>query len=237
MASDVDKLFELLDRWRHLPNYQLERRTDIFFGLYLPELLANRYEQPIAGVVPEFPVKRDLIWPSHPTNKSVKVDYVAFADDRTRCYFVELKTDVASRRDAQDHYLERCGELGLAAILDGLTSIVKASSAHQKYFHLLSELADLGCLDLPPELAEFLFPQARPGLRKLQDQIEICADPGEFELEVVYIQPLVPEDGSDNVIGFEEMASWLDGKDEMARVFAQYLRRWTRPAGALRADV
>ena len=237
MANDVDTLFELLDRWRHLPNYQLERRADIFFGLYLPELLANRFGQPIAGVVPEFPVKRDLIWPSHPTNKSVKVDYVALAEDRRRCYFVELKTDAASRRDTQDHYLERCGELGFTAILDGLISIVKASSAHQKYFHLLSKLAELGCLNLPPELAEFVFPQARRGLREVQDQIETCVDPGEFELEVVYIQPLSPENDSDNVIGFEEMASWLDGKDEMAQVFAEYLRRWTVPAGTVTAGI
>lgn len=237
MANDVDTLFELLDRWRHLPNYQLERRADIFFGLYLPELLADRFEQSIAGVVPEFPVKRDLIWPSHPTNKSVKVDYVALSEDRRRCYFVELKTDASSRRNAQDHYLEKCGELGFTAILDGLTSIVKASSAHQKYFHLLSKLAELGCLNLPPELGEFVFPQARPGLRKLQEQIEICVEPGEFELEVVYVQPIVPEDGAVNVIGFEEMALWLEGCDEMARVFAEYLRRWTTPAGALTTDV
>ena len=233
MARDVNALFELLDRWRHLPNYQLERRADIFFGLYLPKLLGDRFDVSIQGVVPEFPIKRDLIWPSHPTNKSVKVDYVALSKDRGRCFFVELKTDVESRREAQDHYLETCRELGFVTILDGLLSIVKASSAHQKYFHLLSELAGQNCLNLPPELAEFIFPQARPGLRKLQEQIEVCVERGEFEIEVVYIQPIVPQDNPDRVIGFEEMASWLEGKDEIAQVFAEYLRRWTRPAGAL----
>ena len=150
---------------------------------------------------------------------------------------MELKTDVASRRDAQDHYLEKCEELGLITILDGLTSIVKATSAHQKYFHLLSNLTELGCLSLPPELAESVYPQARSGLRKLQDQIEICVDPGEFELEVVYIQPIAPENGMENVIGFEEMASWLEGRDDMAQVFAEYLRRWTTPAGEVTTDL
>ena len=35
MNNHVNILFERLENWRHLPNYQLERRTDIFFSLYL----------------------------------------------------------------------------------------------------------------------------------------------------------------------------------------------------------
>ncbi len=233
MTSDVHALFELLDQWRHLPNYQLERRADIFFGRYLPEFLGDRFGVSIGSVVPEFPVKRDLIWPSHPTNTSVKIDYVALSEDRMRCFFVELKTDVDSRRQAQDHYLETCKAIGFAPILDGLTAIVKASSAHQKYFHLLSGLAAQDCLRLPPELAEFIFPRARRGLRNLQDQIEVCVEPGEFDIDVVYIQPTAAKDGPDNVIGFEEMAAWLQGQDALAQIFAQYLRRWTTPAGAM----
>ena len=160
MTSDVNALVEHLDRWRHLPNYQLERRADIFFGLYL----------------------------ARTARRPVRVIHI---------------------------------------------SIVKASSAHQKYFHLLSELTQHDCLRLPPELAEFIFPQARPGLRNLQDQITVCVQPGEFEIDVIYIQPTAPQDNPDRVIGFEEMASWLEGRDRMAQSFAEYLRRWTTPAGAL----
>ncbi len=39
----VDSLFDRLDAWRHLPNYQLERRADIFFSLYLAEALEEKY--------------------------------------------------------------------------------------------------------------------------------------------------------------------------------------------------
>ena len=35
----IDRIFDLLDGWRHLPAYQLERRADIFFGLFLPDVL------------------------------------------------------------------------------------------------------------------------------------------------------------------------------------------------------
>ena len=38
----LEELFARLDDWRHLPAYQLERRADIFFSLYLPDVLARR---------------------------------------------------------------------------------------------------------------------------------------------------------------------------------------------------
>lgn len=37
--KQIDTLFNRMDAWRHLPNYQLERRADLFFSLYLPEVL------------------------------------------------------------------------------------------------------------------------------------------------------------------------------------------------------
>ena len=39
----IDRLFDRMDRWRHLPSYQLERRADLFFSLYLPEVLQKRF--------------------------------------------------------------------------------------------------------------------------------------------------------------------------------------------------
>jgi len=73
-------IFANLDRWRHLPAYQLERRVDIFFSVYLKALLEE-----VTGValeeelLPELPIKRDLIWPELAGHSSVKVDYALFA--------------------------------------------------------------------------------------------------------------------------------------------------------------
>ena len=36
---DLDALFDLLDRWRHLPSYRLEPRADVVFGLFLTRAL------------------------------------------------------------------------------------------------------------------------------------------------------------------------------------------------------
>jgi hypothetical protein len=100
-VDPLDVVFRHLDHWRHLPAYQLERRADIFFSVYLKSVIEEVAEVALEDeIIPELPLKGDLIWPELPTNKSVKVDYALFAKDRSRVFFVELKTDSASRRDA-----------------------------------------------------------------------------------------------------------------------------------------
>ena len=60
----LDALFRNLDTWRHLPNYQLERRADIFFSIYLKGVAEEFTGADLDEVViPELPLKRDLIWP------------------------------------------------------------------------------------------------------------------------------------------------------------------------------
>ena len=54
----ITDLFDRLDAWRHFPNYQLERRADIFFALYLPEVLESTLGIAInPRLAPEFPVR------------------------------------------------------------------------------------------------------------------------------------------------------------------------------------
>jgi hypothetical protein len=43
MSEPIQQLFENLDSWRHLPAYQLERRADVFFSVYLHPMLAERF--------------------------------------------------------------------------------------------------------------------------------------------------------------------------------------------------
>ena len=52
----IDTLFDRMDAWRHLPSYQLERRADLFFSLYLPEVLEARADpDPLLFGVERFP--------------------------------------------------------------------------------------------------------------------------------------------------------------------------------------
>jgi hypothetical protein len=184
------------------------------------------------GLVPEFPVNKSALSEETEYNRSVKVDYAAFAADRSRCLFVELKTDQASRRTAQDEYLERSKDVGLGRILEGLVDIVRATSAHQKYYHLLEKLEEVGLLELPDGLADYVFPDATRGLRELQTDIEVTVDPHEFDIEVVYLQPRTTGETDHRVIDFAEMADWLEGRGALAETFAESLVRWRQEAGS-----
>lgn len=62
----IDKLFKHLDNWRHLPAYQLERRADIFFGIYLQEILKKKFNEDIDFIVPEFPVRLGNVYKDKP---------------------------------------------------------------------------------------------------------------------------------------------------------------------------
>ncbi len=58
----IDKLFLQMDNWRHLPSYQFERRVEIFFSLYLPEVIKTELDFEVKEpMIPEFPVKLNLI--------------------------------------------------------------------------------------------------------------------------------------------------------------------------------
>jgi len=226
----IDTVFTLLDRWRHFPAYQLERRADVFFAAYLREVLEGETSVPLHQIIiPELPIKRDLIWPNHPTSKSVKLDYALFAADLSTAYFIELKTDVGSRRSSQDEYLERAKQLGFKKLVEGIRSIVLATTAHQKYHHLTSALAELGFLSLPPDLQDFLYPQPRPGLTERLRAI-VVADINPT-IDVRYLQPLSTE--GDSCIDFETFATYVDCHDDpLSALFARHLRRWTTAAGS-----
>jgi len=59
-GNQIASLFNRLDAWRHLPAYQLERRADIFFGLFLPDALNHHLRSRGISinprVIPEFPL-------------------------------------------------------------------------------------------------------------------------------------------------------------------------------------
>lgn len=231
--SLIDSIFDQLNRWRHFPAYQLERRADIFFSIYLAEVVAAFTGVPVSPrLIPELPIKRDLIWPDRPSSQSVKVDYCLFAEDRSQAFFIELKTDTSSRREEQDYYLEKIRELGFRRVVEGIKQIVLDTQSHQKYAHLLAELSHHGCLRFPTELMAHLYPKARRGFRACQRDIEVLVGDDDFAIEVIYVQP---EAGSGRCIDFETFAGFVERHDDHpSHVFAAHLRQWTVPAGSVR---
>ena len=73
--KQIDTLFNRMDAWRHFPNYQLERRADIFFALYLPEVLEAKLGFAVRPeLAPEFPVR--IGTPIKPGTAREKKSYV-----------------------------------------------------------------------------------------------------------------------------------------------------------------
>ena len=219
---EVASIFGLLDKWRHLPAYQLERRADIFFALFLPDVLNRHLSQRGIAIdprlVPEFPLKR------REDNGSKKADYLALSTDHEHAFLIELKTDSASLDKDQFHYLEDAVHRGMHELLRDLKCIVKATEACKrgKYFHLLKALSDLGLIRLPPSLKKRIFSPSRGPYKRIVDEIKIVSVPD--SLEIIYVLPTATA-GFEG-IDFGTFAETIEDWGEIGRVFAHYLRSW-----------
>lgn len=222
-----DKIFEIfnkLDKWRHLPNYQLERRADIFFSLYLKEVIEEIYQVSLKNhVIPEFPVRIGTINSHSDINKSYKIDYVLISEDVENIFFVELKTDIGSRRKKQDTYLVAVQEAGLKKLLEGLKDIFRATSAKRKYYHLFTLLEEIGLVKIPSELHQIVSSNTLVGINKVIERIEV------FDIHshchIVYIQPSGEGEG---VVNFEKFGEIINKySDELTKCFRKSLQNWS----------
>jgi hypothetical protein len=232
----VDRVFDLLDDWRHLPDYQLERRADVFFADCLPAFLSWRLKLDIrSSLIPEFPVRIGTIYPTIPGNQSCKVDYLALDAAGRNAVFIELKTDSSSRREKQDEYLQAAKAVGLPALLDGVLKIVCASDHKHKYCCLLRLLEKHALIALPPDLDSALASaQYASAVDACMPRVKIVAQ--NSSIRVCYLQPYA---SSPDEIGFEELASWLEEQDgSFYARFANSLRKWAalRPGQSAHPD-
>jgi len=203
----IDNLFNLLDDWRHLPAYQLERRSDIFFAIYLSDILKSKFHQDIEYLIPEFPVRIATIY-RHGTfpnpNLSFKIDYVAVCNKTRKVYLIELKTDDGSRREKQDKYLNGAKDINIPDLIDGVLEIYKVTNSKKKYENLLSHLSEIGWVNM----------------QTLKNTSSI------YDIEIIYLQP--NSDNSDKtIISFEEIANILEDKqDELSKRFIKSIKEW-----------
>ena len=185
----IKTLFDRLDSWRHLPNYQLERRADVFFSLYLQHVLQSRLGFEISPVIiPEFPVRIGTIYPHIDIDKSYKVDYACFSADKKTVVFVELKTEGQSRRKSQDKYLLASCAIDFSALIEGVIKIFQATQSKHKYFYLLSELAHAGFLTIPAEMCEAIQNDRLLDIRVIVDNIRILKCPQKSKINLYTAQ-------------------------------------------------
>lgn len=207
----VERIFQNLTLWRNLPKYQLERRADMFFGLYVKDIVKH-----FAGsedlefsdiIIPEFPIRKKPKNNEETTRRTVNVDYVIFSIDRITknkiAYFVELKTDMRSRNDVQDNYLNEVNE--------------------KDFLHFAEDLMDISSGSKQPDKYEFLFNCLK------QSGVIHPSHSGKVTIKVVYIQP---EKDDKDCITFHQISEWLNKQHgEFPKLFGHYLCLWTKKAG------
>ncbi len=227
--KQIETVFDHLDAWRHLPSYQLERRADIFFSLYLPEALERKLGCPMyPDVLPEFPLRIGTLDPVNSNlrldNRSYKADYLAFSNSFDKAVLVELKTDELSRKLKQDEYLLKAREVGLTKLLEGVRELFKKTKSTMKYLHLIEQLGKMGLLRIP------FCPTDCEKIKDSACEIEIVSRA--TTLDVLYIQPNADSDES-NMINFHDFAEIVRKHDDpLSRRFAGSLKEWaTKAAG------
>lgn len=224
--KQIDDIFRRMDTWRDLPDYQLERRADIFFSLYLPEVLGAKVGCPVKDIIiPEFPVRKGIVDEDNPgDNHSYKIDYVALSKDAKIAILVELKTEMKSRRSKQDRVLDAAREVGICSLVGGVCELFRATSsdAKRKYYVLLEQIKEMGLVRIPDQLREIMSRSSLHGVTHASRQIEIIED--SIETVVVYIQP---KGNGPDTISFEDfLATVRKHDDPISKRFAQSLERW-----------
>lgn len=203
----IKKLFDLLDDWRHLPAYQLERRSDIFFAIHLDQIIEKILRVKIDFVIPEFPVRVGDVSKTHPElNKSFKIDYLVYSKSEKKVYLIELKTDQRSRRENQDWYLERASKLKVIGLVSGLLKIYQVTNQKVKYNHLLEKIELMGWIKRDNE-----------SIKNLNIDIEPI---------IIYIQPIKNEN-EESIISFDDIIKALsETNDALTKRFIESLEKW-----------
>lgn len=229
----IDNIFDRMDLWRHFPSYQLERRADLYFALYLPEVLSHYLPMPIKkDVIPEFPIRIGTIEDGTDGDQSYKVDYLALSEDGQTAILVELKTEMRSLNDKQKNYLMAASAMPFYKLLEGIKKIFKATTFKRKYYYLLEHLETLGQLTIPQKMKTIIARQKIQGITNEADSIRVAKNMA--KPEVVFIQPVEPEkENLGTTITFEQFRSVVaKHSDPISQRFARSLEEWENvPSG------
>jgi hypothetical protein len=205
--TTINNLFDILDDWRNLPAYQLERRADIFFAIHLEDIIQKVLGTKIDLIIPEFPVRIGEISNKHSdSNQSFKIDYLTYSKAENKVYLIELKTDQKSRRKEQDKYLKDAARIKIKGLVNGLLKIYNATNEKGKYNYLLDEIEKIDWIERD---------------NKTINNLNIDIEPS-----IIYILPS-NEKNEESIISFDNIIHALsDSNNMLTKRFLVSLDRW-----------
>jgi hypothetical protein len=199
-------IFERLSDWKRLPNYQLERRLDIFISMYVKELLEEKLWPLSEVIIPEFPISRKTLGETIGINQTVKVDYVLFPKDfKNPIIFLELKTDNGSVRDGQINYLVKSKAAGIETILNDWIEVYNKSASKRKYKYLFEKLDESG-------LTKTIWEEGKRANQNPKPKLNLLYKPN---IKLAILAPDHPT-GLDNftTFNFKELINLLSKKND-----------------------
>ncbi len=237
--SVVNLIFDRLSEWRYLPDYQLERRADVFFACYLPDILKNGNQSIQKTIIPEFPIRKGTLG-LNPENQSFKIDYLAATEDLTKIFFIELKTEAKSISKNQCSNMIKAAskDVGIKNLIDGILTLFKKTREKRKYYRLLQMIEQLGLIRIPSSVRGIMDRKRLNGINRLlrtQDVMDINEWYVEQDIqnyEICYILPrkskkLSSIDPTIRQITFGDFMEVASHKyDEFSRRFALALDQW-----------
>lgn len=227
----IEDVFRTLDRWRHLPAYRLEPNLAPFFGLFLPDILHWKFGPGNCAVVPEFPLHKGTLKKGE-NNQSVKIDYAIFQKDRSKAYFIELKTDRDSFKPEQRCNLIWAKKAGLHCLVHGVEKISDATNREEKYKHLRHLIEKI----IGPENISslrgwtvnilYITPD---GSVVEKSKTKKCNKKECFDGACAMKE--LSQDYCLHEISFNCVADIVENRGHLGLLFANYLRKWTKQAG------
>lgn len=221
--SSLEAIFSTLDDWRHLLGYQLERRVDIFFAMFLPKVIAKKFDLQESDlcIIPEFPYGK-----ADDSAKHQQVDFAVFSNISKRLTLVELKTDIGSvDPDQLDAMREIRSVKKLICDVIEIVQSARKGSVQKKYTHLVCRLSALGLID-NLDRKNIKWESSRPGIAAAFKEIELGSEICKWEKQLVLISPCNKEMEGFSKIDFSYFAEVIKDCDEMGKTFAKYLREW-----------
>jgi hypothetical protein len=232
---EISEIFNRMDNWRHLPNWQLERRADIFFSMYLKRVIQDKFNKPLKDVIiPEFPLLAIPKKNQKQSNRTNKVDYALFSDDGKACYLVELKTDIKSIGKEQPEYLEKAKDKDLKTLSNDLLAVFRATNDKKKYINLFNLMRQVGLVEFKSQVSNSLNVGKYDSVSLLINDIKILENT--IKPTIVYIQPLLDKNPKDSnkhesfvTIDFMGFAKALEGcNDPLTLRFHASLKNWAK---------
>jgi len=237
--NDIDGIFKLLEDWRKLPAYQLERRADIYFAYFLPEIIREQFnlkeDIKYFQIIPELPLRKTK---NEKKYGSVKVDYAVFTKETL--YLIELKTTLNSldikqvenlkkkiKGDPESKEGREKSRKSPEEIIGDIYDIRYSPNSNKtKYKYLLNRLRMI------------------PGVCHIPDidgkKADICVN--QSNIEIVYILPINPKSNSkkavndhvDEVIDFFKVRTAINNSKlfknkrdrKLVKYFCASLKKW-----------